>query len=371
MKSILLENDSAGMHEAKPEADEVGRRVDLNFFFDPPRLTVVAELWIEALAPLSMVSSIPGQYYRSERRPTIYMIYGLLENALGLHLPSGERSKLLNAEGFLRKKAQSRIRAEVKAERLEGSWLEHPWLSATHDISSGCKYTSILQHHLAVDTVYTPAVMIYEDYWNRLVRETGTQFIGASRHTDITVDDAITLSNTANPTRPQYTKGKPKRNPKTKRPECHPLLVFAEKRGIGIRTEAEALQALRLARDFYERLPSTNPERFLQDPKLDRLPNHPFNQLLTGTSEKVENNAVVIYPAALRELFPMYSVSPRVREYVVPEGPYRVRIRTTRTLADRLAVACEDPQAPLYLGTSEGWVDVQWHEMNAEATSER
>jgi CRISPR-associated protein Cas5 len=64
--------------------------------------------------------------------------------------------------------------------------------------------------------------------------------------------------------------------------------------------------------------------------------------------------------ALLRPHFPQYYASPTPREYIVPNGAYRYTIETSPGLANLLANAIEQPAAPLYLGTSEGWVDANW-----------
>jgi len=64
----------------------------------------------------------------------------------------------------------------------------------------------------------------------------------------------------------------------------------------------------------------------------------------------------------LKPFFPYYYTSPTQREYVIPDGPYRYRIRTTATLATQLQVALDEPAAPLYLGNNDGWVNA-WLEV--------
>jgi len=64
--------------------------------------------------------------------------------------------------------------------------------------------------------------------------------------------------------------------------------------------------------------------------------------------------------ALLRPHFPQYYASPTPREYIVPDGSYRYRIETSPALAELISSAILNPAAPLYLGTSEGWVDANW-----------
>ncbi len=64
----------------------------------------------------------------------------------------------------------------------------------------------------------------------------------------------------------------------------------------------------------------------------------------------------------LRPYFPQYYSSPTLRGYVEPQGPYQVGIETSPALAVTLRAAIADPAAPLYLGSNDGWVELDWHE---------
>ena len=67
--------------------------------------------------------------------------------------------------------------------------------------------------------------------------------------------------------------------------------------------------------------------------------------------------------AILRPHFPQYYASPTPREYIVPAGPFRYRVETSAALASALASAVEQPAAPLYLGSNDGWVEATWEEI--------
>jgi len=71
-----------------------------------------------------------------------------------------------------------------------------------------------------------------------------------------------------------------------------------------------------------------------------------------------------VHVKALRPQYPQYYTSPTPREYVIPEGPYRYRVRTTDTLAAQIEDALNDPAAPLYLGNNDGWVEAEWEVIN-------
>lgn len=61
--------------------------------------------------------------------------------------------------------------------------------------------------------------------------------------------------------------------------------------------------------------------------------------------------------AVLRPHFPQYYASPTPREYVEPQGEYRFALRTSPYLMDLLREALDNPAAPLYLGSNDGWVE--------------
>jgi len=69
--------------------------MNIEVLFEKPKLTKRASLFIEPLAPLSLVTSLPGAYYRSQREPSVFMIYGMLENLLGWHFTDAERNPII------------------------------------------------------------------------------------------------------------------------------------------------------------------------------------------------------------------------------------------------------------------------------------
>lgn len=80
------------------------------------------------------------------------------------------------------------------------------------------------------------------------------------------------------------------------------------------------------------------------------------NEALTDFKTGDEINTVV-----LRPYFPQYYSSPTLRGYVEPQGPYRVGIETSPALAAALQAAIADPAAPLYLGSNDGWIELNWY----------
>lgn len=70
-------------------------KADFSLLFEKPDKDAEAILEIEPLAPLSIVSDLPGSYYKSIDKPTKNNLCGIMENILGWHLSVKDRQKLL------------------------------------------------------------------------------------------------------------------------------------------------------------------------------------------------------------------------------------------------------------------------------------
>ncbi|AUD06727.1 hypothetical protein [Spirosoma pollinicola] len=259
-------------------------QIDLSFFIEPPELTVTAMLQIDALAPLSMVAAQPGAYYRSQPAPTEFMLYGLLENALGWHLSATPRKQVMDD---LKKSAKKSAKKNV-------AWAKSPWITGKPTGSPEIGFVSLLQYHVAFEGLEKPVqVDTFDDLWSQQLRDTGRSFFGGSRHYDASLSDLMTR----------------------------------ERRGdveFGDRAEHEVLR----------------------DESL----------LLAADGAKIQYKSV-------RSKFPHYYVSPTVREYVIPRSPYLFRLLTTPSVSALLKDAFNDPSAPLYIGSNDGWVDVSYEEL--------
>jgi CRISPR-associated protein Cas5 len=238
-------------------------KLDLNFLLHPPNFSARAILTIEALAPLSMVTSMPGKYYRSQPEPTPEMLYGLLENALGWHVADKERNEL-------RKKLERKLNQNV--------------------FETGVGFVSVLQFHVRMATTSLPPVMHYDDLWSQHLK--GGSFLGGSRNYDYRVIPLINAQRSGRIT-------------------------------IGDGSEAKG---------------------FSKDP----------NKL---TDFKDGDN---IHVNVVRKYFPQYYSSPTPREYVIPQGTYKYVLETSLHLAELIGQAVENPAAPLYLGSNDGWVEATW-----------
>jgi CRISPR-associated protein Cas5 len=157
--------------------------IDLRFFLEPPVLTTTALLEIDTLAPLSMVAAQPGAYYRSQPAPTDFMLYGLLENALGWHLPGSARKQVIDG---LKKQVK-------KVSKTNKAWSDSPWTKDKPIASPEAGFISLLQYHVQfVGPHVFPAVVTYDDFWSQQLRDTGRSFFGGSRHYDASLSDLMT-----------------------------------------------------------------------------------------------------------------------------------------------------------------------------------
>lgn len=160
------------------------KNIDLNFFLEPLELTEKGKIVIEALSPLSMTTTQPGTYYRSQSAPTVNMLYGMLENAMGLHFGPKDRSRILK---------ELRKAAKKKLDRNDPLKISR-WIAGKEDSESGVGFKSILQHHLKfVGPHIEPETMHFDDLWARHVRGSGATFPGGSRNYDISIERIVNM----------------------------------------------------------------------------------------------------------------------------------------------------------------------------------
>lgn len=183
--------------------------IDLSFFNEPPELSHEAGLEISALAPLSMVSSQPGTYFRSEISPTVQMLYGMLENVMGWHFDAATRKEL-----FKRLQKAAKKKHGKKAEYKDSAWLS----AKPEEAESG--FSSLLQFHLSIEEEdIDTQPLAYDDLWSMLLHSKGETFIGGSRNYDWRIEELITRSRGQDKSKPI--------NPKTKKHP--PFISFGDK----------------------------------------------------------------------------------------------------------------------------------------------
>ena len=246
-------------------------KLDLSLLKTPPDFSAQGVLTLEALAPLSLVTKMPGSYYRSLAVPSDWMLLGLLENALGWHLDANIRDELWDKL--------------LKRHRLGKN-------------QSGVGFVSLLQHHVEIELVKQSPILRYDDVWIQHLRKRDGDHIKGSRHFD-------------------------------ERANSFADALAARKVSIG------------------------NNARFRREP-----------ELVANWQDKDEVHDTI--PLAY---YPRYYASNRTREYIVASKPYVFALRTSPALLTRFGEALEDPQAPLYLGANDGWVEATLevnHERNVK-----
>lgn len=128
------------------------QEIDLTILKKIPDLNKSITLEIRPLAPLSMVSEIPGAFYKTLKCPSKKMICGLFENMLGWHFSIKDRKLIFNDWKKLMKKQGKDIK----------------------DYQSGSTYIPLLMDYF--DIIGEPslknfkACIIYTDLWNRCYR---------------------------------------------------------------------------------------------------------------------------------------------------------------------------------------------------------
>lgn len=128
--------------------------VDLSILSEEPTRERQAILTIEPLAPLSIVSTLPGSYYKSLDKPTKANLCGMFENVLGWHIGNTDREEM----------------KQVYKESYEITDFESE--------TSAVGYTSLLGHLFEIELpLFTPAIVTrYDDYWTQHLKD------GDARH---------------------------------------------------------------------------------------------------------------------------------------------------------------------------------------------
>ncbi|MDP2335619.1 MAG: type I-PGING CRISPR-associated protein Cas5p [Bacteroidota bacterium] len=119
-----------------------------------PNLNVILE--IEPLAPLSMVSELPGSYYKTLKSPDKKMLCGLFENILGWHIDLADRKAIIKELTALRKQ-QAKKNPQI----------------AFVDRTKGSTYNPLLMDFFEIELpVIPPQLSHYDDLWSRAFRRT-------------------------------------------------------------------------------------------------------------------------------------------------------------------------------------------------------
>ncbi len=237
--------------------------LDLTILEKIPELDQKVILEIEPLAPLSMVSELPGSYYQTLKTPDKKMLCGLFENILGWHISLADRKAVIKDVVARRKKLAKKT----------------PFIEFV-DRTKGSTFSPLLMDFFEIVLPVIPKSGSYDDLWSKSYRRS----------------DAI----------------------------VHPKGTF---------------------NISYELIP------------------------LKRELKRSEKNSSLIDDSALEQLFksnltkyPMFYSTPTKREYIYTSGKYQIQVLIDdgllKLLKERVSV-----ENLGYLGNSEGWVDIKFHEL--------
>lgn len=129
------------------------QNLDLSILEKIPKLDLKVILEIEPLAPLSMVSELPGSYYKTLKNPNKKMLCGLFENILGWHIDLADRKAIIKELTKLRKEQAK------KDPRLK-----------FRDRTKGSTYVPLLMEYFEIGLQLTPITNFYDDLWSKAYR---------------------------------------------------------------------------------------------------------------------------------------------------------------------------------------------------------
>jgi CRISPR-associated protein Cas5 len=142
--------------------------MDLQILKEKTDLNQMAILYIEPLAPLSLVTALPGAYYRSQREPSDFMIYGLIENLLGWHFTDSERNPIIKD---LKKFHKKQFKIDLIFNKTKVG------------------YNPLLQNHLKIEKLLLkPFISSYEDYWTQHLKDVDERHAKGTRNYDSKLD---------------------------------------------------------------------------------------------------------------------------------------------------------------------------------------
>ena len=120
------------------------KNIDISILSHKPCLDVKARLTIQPLAPLSMVSELPGSYYKSLKYPSKKMVCGMFENILNWHFSPKLRNSIFK---------------HIKEQR-----------GSVEDYESGSTYKPLLMDYFdlgGIPQIIFDELCFYDDLWAR------------------------------------------------------------------------------------------------------------------------------------------------------------------------------------------------------------
>ena len=137
-----------------------------------PELKTQAVLLIRPLAPLSMVSELPGSFYKTMKYPSKKMLCGLFENMLGWHFDNKLRLEIFKDMVKVRKKQK----IDLKKEQLIHGSTYLPLLMDYFDILGN------------ISLIEFKSMFNYSDLWNRGYRRSDSnKHLNGCRNIDVSL----------------------------------------------------------------------------------------------------------------------------------------------------------------------------------------
>lgn len=146
--------------------------IDISILKNSQSSKVNAILEIRPLAPLSMVSEMPGSFYKTLQYPSKKMLCGLFESILGWHFDNKVRTEIFNNMAKLRKKHKQVIKRD---QFVQGSTYL-PLLMEYFDVVGKASLKDF------------KSVFNYSDLWNRGYRRADSnKHLNGCRNIDISL----------------------------------------------------------------------------------------------------------------------------------------------------------------------------------------
>lgn len=121
--------------------------MNLDLLLSKPNLDKKIKLIIEPLAPLSMVSDLPGTYYKNQEVPDKFKLAGLFENIMGWQFDKRDRNEIIK---------------DLK------KYFKKNFKESDFDIDkSNSSYQPLLLDYFEMGMVYKPETISYDDLWQR------------------------------------------------------------------------------------------------------------------------------------------------------------------------------------------------------------
>ena len=142
--------------------------LDISILQKPPQLGNSVILEIQPLAPLSMVSELPGSYYKTLKLPDKKMLCGLFENILGWHISLADRKAISKEVKQLRDKWTKQEKKGQKKSLFETDTSIVPYT----DYTKGSTFLPLLMDYFEIQDIKPvfSKIIFYDDLWSKAYR---------------------------------------------------------------------------------------------------------------------------------------------------------------------------------------------------------